>query len=827
MEYFAVRDLTFTYPGAVVPALSHIDLTLQAGQFVTLTGPSGCGKSTLLRLMKPALSPHGTQSGEVLFKGSSLSGMDLRTQAAQIGFVMQDPESQIVTDKVWHELAFGLESLGMDTPTIRRRVAEMASYFGIEAWFHRDVRTLSGGQKQLLCLASIMAMQPAVLLLDEPTAQLDPIAAADFLETVSRINRELGTAVLITEHRLEEVLPMSDAVYVMDEGRILCGGSPARVGEKLRESQNTQFLSMPAAMRIYAAVPPFGTCPVTVREGRQWLAAYRDARGLGDVPPAPVPSVRSGTPALELEEVWFRYEKKEQDVLKGLSLQAYPGEFLAVLGGNGAGKSTALALAAGLHRPYRGRVRLFGEDAEKNGPGSGKVSMLPQDARTLFVKKTVGEDLRACLERTAEGEARLAEAAARCHIGTLLDRHPYDLSGGECQRAALAKLLLRAPRLLLLDEPTRGMDAAFKEEFFEILNGLLRDGVCIVMVSHDIEFCARYAHRCALVFDGAAASEGTPRAFFGGNSFYTTAANRMAREMLPDAVTAEDVIAACGGKPFQGSRGTPRTVQIEETVPSAQDPHSQGAAPPPPVKRPKLTRQTITAFLILLVLVPLTILAGVRLFGDRRYTLISLLILAEALTPFTLLFERRKPQARELVVIAVLCAIGVAGRGAFAMVPSFKPVMAVVILSGVALGAETGFLVGAMTMFVSNFFFGQGPWTPWQMFAMGLIGFLAGLLFSERIGTVRKVLLCIFGALAAFVIYGGIMNPASVVMVHAYPTWEMIWAAYLTGVPVDAVHALATVVFLWLFAKPFLEKIERVRVKYGLIEDTNGTEAGG
>ena len=810
MECFAIRNLSFAYPGAKTCALSQVNMTVQAGQFITLTGPSGCGKSTLLRQLKTQLTPAGDRTGEILFEGMPLEKVDLRTQTSRIGFVMQDPESQIVTDKVWHELAFGLESLGCDTPAIRRRVAEMAGFFGMEDWFHRDVGTLSGGQKQILSLAAVMTLQPSVLILDEPTAQLDPIAASDFLTAVYRINRELGTAVIISEHRLEEVLPMSDGVCVMEAGQILCSGSPAQVGERLREMGSRQFAGMPAPVRIYAAVPPFGDCPVTVREGRRWLTEYRDARGLGELPPEPEHPSHDGTPALELREVWFRYERESADILRGLNLKAWPGELLALLGGNGAGKTTALSLMAGLQKPYGGQVRLFGEDARNRRSAFSNTAFLPQAPRLLFTGKTVGEDLRAFLGKDPEKEKKIRDAAERCRIGELLDRHPFDLSGGECQRAALAKLLLQKPRLLLLDEPTKGMDADFKEAFYQILKSLLREGVCVVMVSHDVEFCAKYADRCLLLFDGAVSGGGTPRAFFGGNNFYTTAANRMARELLTGAVTAEDVIAACGGDPAGPGSGIGEEKRLEPAPVPVQK-----SAPEQP-ERPILRRGTVFALLFLLLAAPLTIFLGIRCFGDRRYTMISLLILAEAMIPFALLFERRRPQARELVLVAVLCGIGVAGRAAFAAVPGFKPVMAVVILSGVALGAETGFLVGAMTMFVSNFFFGQGPWTPWQMFAMGLIGFLAGLLFLRRQEWGRRVPLCVFGILAALVIYGGIMNPASVIMVHSRPTWEMLQAAYLTGIPVDALHGAATAVFLWIFTGPFLEKLRRVRLKYGL-----------
>ena len=254
MECFTLKHLSFAYPQQDKKAVEDLSLTIHAGEFVTLCGPSGCGKTTLLRQLKPALAPHGVLEGEILFENTPVRELTLREQSARIGFVLQNPDNQIVTDKVWHELAFGLESLGFDTPTIRRRVAEMASFFGIETWFYKDVSQLSGGQKQLLNLAAIMAMQPSVLILDEPTSQLDPIAASDFLATVGRINRELGTTVICTEHRLEEVFPYSHRVLVMDEGRLIADGTPAQVGQALKQAGHRMFASMPTPMQVYAAV---------------------------------------------------------------------------------------------------------------------------------------------------------------------------------------------------------------------------------------------------------------------------------------------------------------------------------------------------------------------------------------------------------------------------------------------------------------------------------------------------------------------------------------------------------------------------------------------
>ena len=875
-----IQNLTFSYPEQRRYALEGVTLAVQPGEFLVLCGPSGCGKSTLLRQMKTVLAPHGQRTGEVRFEGAPLDGMDPRSQSEAIGFVQQSPENQLVTDKVWHELAFGLESLGYDTPTIRRRVAEMASFFGIQTWFYNNVAELSGGQKQLLNLASIMAMQPRLLILDEPTSQLDPIAASDFLATIGKINRELGTTVVLTEHRLEEAFPLASRVAVMDKGRLLYTGTPDKVGEALRGAGHAMFLAMPAAMRVWAAVKDDAPCPVTVREGRDWLAGFAAGHALKALH-AEERHVYPKGPAFEARDLWFKYEKDLPDVVKGLSLSAQKGEFLALLGGNGTGKTTSLKLLAGLLKPYRGAV-------SRHGP----VGVLPQNPQALFLKKTVREDLFEILKGKKlprdQQEAKVSHIVALCRLGELLDRHPYDLSGGEQQRAALAKVLLLDPQILLMDEPTKGLDAEFKQGFAGILHALLRRGVTVLMVSHDIEFCARYAHRCALFFDGNIVTEAPPREFFSGNSFYTTSANRMARGLIPEAVTPEDVIAACGGRlppvpalpegdgplpePEEHTAGwkppklpwwrrllaaisgaaalmifiqvigvTDMTALIGAegmTLPAAGQfsldicfivalvvfaaAIGRRAHPPVQVQTPrekrKLMKRTAVAAVLILLLIPLTLFIGIYYLGRKKYYFISLLILLETMLPFFLVFEGRKPQARELVIIAVLCAIGVAGRAAFFMLPQFKPVMALTIIAGVAFGGETGFLVGAMTMLVSNVLYAQGPWTPWQMFCMGIIGFLAGVLFRKGWLRRGRESLCAFGVFAAIVIYGGIMNPASALMWSDELNTGVILTYYLCGFPMDCIHAAASALFLWFGAEPMLEKLDRIKVKYGLVE---------
>ena len=544
MAHFQIRDLSFSYPTAKgKKSLDGVNLTIEKGEYIVLCGKSGSGKTTLLRQLKSVLAPHGRKSGEILFNGIPIEKVSQREQSAKIGYVMQNPDDQIVTDKVWHELAFGLESLGCDQKTMRARVAEMACYFGIQDWFHRDVANLSGGQKQLLNLASIMAMQPEVLILDEPTSQLDPIAASDFLNTVRKINMELGTTVIITEHRLEDVFPCADRAIVMDGGKVIADDTPRKIGKLLYEQKDDMFAAMPTPVRVFYGAAGEGDCPLTVREGRSRLSRGYSEPKVNALPAGELAD-EIEKPALSLKELWFRYEKDSPDVLRGVSAEVPRGTLYAIVGGNGAGKSTTLKAVCGICRPYRGKVKVFGKPLEKYKASElfgGCLAMLPQDPKSLFVKKTLREDLE---EMTGDKE-KIAKIAEVCEIESLLDSHPYDLSGGEQQRSALAKVLLTEPKLLLLDEPTKGIDSFFKEKLAEILCRLKEQGITILMVSHDVEFCARYADMVSMFFDGQILTTDTPRRFFGNNSFYTTAANRMSRHIFSMAVTAEDVVELC------------------------------------------------------------------------------------------------------------------------------------------------------------------------------------------------------------------------------------------------------------------------------------------
>ena len=544
MEILKIRDLSFRYPQSARRVLDGVSFSVDEGDFCVLCGATGSGKSTLLRLCKREIAPTGQKSGQILYKGTSIDALSDRDSATRIGFVCQAADQQIVCDKVWHELAFGLENLGLSQNEIARRVAEMAGYFGIEPWFDLPVSALSGGQKQLLGLASVMVMRPDVLILDEPTSQLDPIAAAEFIHTLKKLNRDFSLTVLIAEHRLEELIPICDKLIALDGGHLLGADDPRALMPRI--AKNPLLLAaMPAATRVACALRD-GHYPLSVKEGRAFVTSCfgNEVRAL---PEQAIDTSRDI--ALSLRGVYFRYQKDGKDVLCDLSLTLYKGETLCLLGGNGSGKSTALAVASGVRKPYAGKVSVLGK---KIGDYKGKalwrecLSLLPQDVQTVFLCNTVREEL---------ADAKVDPTTLPFDLSSLLDTHPYDLSGGEQQLLALAKVLAQKPRVLLMDEPTKGLDAEKKANLLDILARLKADGVSILIVTHDVEFAALCADRCALFFRGSVVSDGTPRAFFAENNFYTTAARRMTRGHFDNAVTAPDVIELCRQNTPTGGEG--------------------------------------------------------------------------------------------------------------------------------------------------------------------------------------------------------------------------------------------------------------------------------
>ncbi|MBQ6420188.1 MAG: ATP-binding cassette domain-containing protein [Clostridia bacterium] len=559
MAQVQIGHLSFTYAGAAAPVLDDVCLSLEAGGFYVLCGDTGSGKTTLLRLIRRVLAPAGDMTGEIRLNG-------LKDSAADIGFVGQDPGAGIVTGKVWQELAFGPESLGMQTEDIRRRVSETAAWFGLEKEYKKETDALSGGKKQLLCLAAAVVTQPKLLLLDEPTAQLDPIAANAFLQSLGRLNREFGITVLLAEHRLEEVLPMADGLFALRNGRLIAAGPPQTVAKELKT--DPLFAGFPAAARLWAALDGQNDCPMQVREGKRFLSARLQGKQARFAPPPPP---EHGETVLEARDVWLRYEKEAPDVLTGFSCRLYAGEIFCILGGNGAGKTTALEVLAGIRRGYRGTLIFKGE---KIRPGRQDtmyrkgLALLPQDVTAAFIKPTLRQDLEAQLLCGGAKKEDLSEAvreiADRFGLTALLERNPLDLSGGEKQKAAIAKLMLGDPTVLLLDEPTKGIDADGRNKLAALLKDMKSKGVSVLLVTHDAEFAARVADRAAMLFDGELLSEGPPASFFADNCFFTTAASRIAREQAGPAILVEQIVSAvnaavplsslsdtetCGGSP--------------------------------------------------------------------------------------------------------------------------------------------------------------------------------------------------------------------------------------------------------------------------------------
>ncbi|MGN0153575.1 MAG: ATP-binding cassette domain-containing protein [Lachnospiraceae bacterium] len=832
MEEITVGNLTFSYDTQSAFSLKNVSFSIEKGEIFLIIGESGCGKTTLLRHLKTAYVPQGIRSttSKVQIAGKLVEMLTEREQASLVGYVRQNADAAQVTDKVWHELAFGLESLGYSQPVMQRKIAEMTAFFGLEGIYHEKLCNLSGGQRQLVNLASVMAMEPEVLVLDEPTSQLDPIASAEFIRMIEKIHREIGTTIVMTEHCLEDVYFLCDRVLVLDEGRVWAEGKPDRIAEELYKNKLPLYRALPAAARIYLESGQAETdthqkesqgksrIPFTVNEGRIWLENYlRDEQCIenaGILETEKSNSQKENKPlgeqtAVFADEVWFRYERKGKDILKACSIRIEQGKITAILGGNGAGKSTLLHVLAGHLKPYQGKIKT----------GGHSIGVLPQNPQAMFAENTVLKEL----------EGQDIDAVQRDKVintfglKSVLNQHPFDLSGGQMQKLALAKLVLGDYDILLLDEPGKGMDYAIKEEMGEFLRKLSYNGKTILLVSHDVEFCAKYADDCGLFFDGHIVSFLNGHDFFLQNVFYTTAVSRICRGLLPSAVLLEDVLPIFGRKEEISAESlevtakdaevsvNERNILPDNLVTEEKIDYGQNV----PGKENRNSRMSWIRFVMFFLVMPVTIYFGHTVLQQRKYYFISLLLVLEAVLSFFLSFEKRKPKVREIMVVAVLSAITAAGRTAFYMVPYVKPMAALTILSGVGLGGEAGFLVGAMSMLVSNIFFGQGPWTPWQMFAMGILGFFAGVIFKRQTpcDKKKKFGICIYGLVAVLLVYGGIMNPASVLMYQENINLKMLLAAYGAGLPFDVIHGISTFIFLWIGARPMLEKIERIRKK--------------
>lgn len=457
----AYDDVTFRYPGSHGGVLNGVSMAVPAGAFALLVGGTGSGKSTLLSLAKPQIAPAGDRAGQVRVFGRPVDGLD-GAAACEVGYVFQDPDNQIVCDSVWHEMSFGLENLGTPQGEMRRRVAEASYFFGMGPWFHSDTDALSGGRKQLLALASTLVMQPRVLLLDEPTAQLDPIAARNFLHALFRVNRELGCTVVVATHEPELMADYATCAFELVDGAV-------------RPVEDLGRFKCEAALAERGALCD-ANAPAAV-----------SARG-----------------------AWFRYGRDDDWVLRGLDLEVRQGEVHALVGGNGCGKSTLLALIAGTRRAQRGEVR----------SAISAKAMLPQDPKALFAEERVDEELMEWAHIGGYGADEVQAMMGELGVADRADLHPYDLSGGQRQMLALGKLLLVHPRLLLLDEPTKGLDRTARERVAGMIEAARRDGVTVIVSTHDLAFVRRVADRVSLMFDGELACTEPVGEFFRNNLFY-------------------------------------------------------------------------------------------------------------------------------------------------------------------------------------------------------------------------------------------------------------------------------------------------------------------
>ncbi len=555
MALIEYKNFCFRYALAQQETLHNINMKIDKGEMVLVTGASGCGKTTLLSMIKKSIMPNGESSGMVTYKGKDIKDI----AAFQIGYVGQNPQDQIVTDKVWHEIAFGLENLGYENVDIRKKTAETAEYFGMSKWYRMDTSKLSGGQKQLLNLASIMAMNPEVLVLDEPTAQLDPIAAQKFIDMLVRLNRELGITIFISEHRTEQLFSICDKIVTMKEGSVLYQGTPLQVALSIiRDSQDSKTL--PTATKIYYYVNASLTdkeqiafkqlewnnkeqCPLTVREGRNWIDSIHNEQWIQNDKNYSKHKeyFKRKEYIINIQDVSYCYGKKEDLVVENLNLTIAKGDFLAITGGNGAGKTTILKLISGVLKPILGKIKVY-----------GKCIFVSQNPKAMFTEISVEEELAEVLcdsqNQWTKGMSRedkikeVEKVLIKIGLDKVRKQHPYDISGGQQQKLAIAKGLLFKPDILLLDEPTKGLDPSFKEELGNYIQYLIEtQKLTVVMVSHDLDFCAEYASECALMFDRSIVSKADVITFFEQNNYYTTSAAKIASGYVKSAVTYRQV----------------------------------------------------------------------------------------------------------------------------------------------------------------------------------------------------------------------------------------------------------------------------------------------
>lgn len=499
MWIYKVENLTFQYKNDQAIILNDISFEIHKGDFCVICGKSGSGKTTLLQLLKKEIKPSGYMKGNIHTYGIEHS--------TEVGYLFQNPDFQIVTHKVINELSFGLENMGISLSQMKRRIGEVVHFFNLQSIIYKDIAELSGGQKQLVNLASIVAMQPKVMLLDEPTAQLDPIASQEFMTMLKKINEELNITIIVVEHDLEQVVPLCDNLLYLDKGNLEYCGNPCQV-----PYLNNFEKALPVAAQLYHKSQS-KNISYDFKTVRKWIEMNKEHFKINTCEKNKFKDI-----CLQLKNVHFHYNDTE--ILKGLSLDVYKNEIITIVGGNGSGKSTLLKVICGLLEKNRGKICLDGKDISKiDNKFNHCFAYLPQDPTTMFLKETVKEELY-CEESI--------NLLYELELDFLLDQHPYDLSGGQMQLLAIIKVLVRHPQILLLDEPTKGLDIYYKEKIGKLLQKYSHQ-MTVIIVSHDLEFCAEYGNRAGMLFDGKIESIDDTIYFFNQNLFYTTIISKLTK----------------------------------------------------------------------------------------------------------------------------------------------------------------------------------------------------------------------------------------------------------------------------------------------------------
>ena len=550
MEILSVKNLSFSYNGAEKPAITNAEFSVNSGEICLLMGKSGCGKTTLLKLLKREISPCGEKKGEIYIFNERISTLSNVSSACEIGFVMQNPDEQAVMDNFFSELCFGLENMGISPDEISRRVGETVNFFGIENLCTRQISTLSGGQKQLCNLCAVMVMNPKILILDEPTATLDPVSAENFIRTLLRLNRELGTTIIIAEHNSEEIFPYADKVLLMENGEIISDLNPYETVKEFGKLEKWASF-FPCAAQIYSVAEGKKQSPtLTIRAAKTFLEDNftKDFSENNKV-------FTDKEVILSAENLSLRYDRDLPDILKDMDIELFKGEFFTIVGSNGVGKTTMIKVLSGLLHFYKGKIKVDGKKIQSYKNGSlykNMIAVLPQNPYDLFIKETALEDFQYVLKAISnENDDIITKISSQLGISHLLNMHPYDLSGGEAQRCAIARILLCEPKIIMLDEPVKGLDNEGVREVGCLLKDLQKRGITLLCVTHNLEFAAEYSDRCAMYFDGRIIGTDTPEKFFGENNFYTTSASRISRNVFKNCVTISDLksrILRQGGK---------------------------------------------------------------------------------------------------------------------------------------------------------------------------------------------------------------------------------------------------------------------------------------